>query len=495
MRRLQRCLVVSSVLFVGCGGAATPELQLVEATAEALGSLRVVRETTTLVLEGQGRTYRLGQNKSPRSDLPYYEVENYRLQVDFANERWRLRQDRTSTFLTGRPLYGVRQVYGLDGDVAYDEQSERTVRASERVAADRWAEMYHTPLGIVLLALNETSTVINLREEEGQQVVDVAAANGTQFTLFVDGETGLPSKVMSSTYHANLGDVATETLFEDYAEAGGLGGFQIRLKLPRTYTTTLDGFQISTYRVSSNTNGQIDDLAAPADVRSATAALATATVEVQEVATGVWYLTGQSHHSVLVEFDAHLALIEAPQSETRALAVIERARELYPDKPLRYVLNTHHHFDHSAGIRAAVSEGLTVITHEVNRSFLEDLIARQHSIVPDALARNPQPLTVETVVGDEPYELSDGRRTLQIYRIEGDLHCDGIVMAYLPQERILIEADAYSPASLEAPFAEGLLRNIEDRGLRVDTILPLHGGVAGLEDLESAVRTPRGRAD
>ena len=184
-------------------------------------------------------------------------------------------------------------------------------------------------------------------------------------------------------------------------------------------------------------------------------------------------MTGQSHHSVL----------------------IERARELQPDKLLQYVVNTHHHFDHSAGIRAAVSEGLTVITHEVNRSLLEDLVARQHSKVPDALARNPQPLTIETVTGDEPYELTDGRRTLQIYRIVDDLHSDGIVMAYLPAERILIEVDAYSPTSREAPFAEVLLRNIEDRGLRVNTILPLHGGVSELEDLESAVRTPGGRGD
>ena len=247
--------------------------------------------------------------------------------------------------------------------------------------------------------------------------------------------------------------------------------------------------------MSSNPNGQIDDLAASADVRSAAAAMATATVEVEEVATGVWYLTGQSHHSVLVEFDEYLALIEAPQSETRTLAVIERARELQPDKPLQYVVNTHHHFDHSAGIRAAVSEGLTVITHEVNRSFVEDLVARQHSIAPDALARNPQPLTIETVTGDEPYELTDGRRTLQIYRIVDDLHSDGIVMAYLPAERILIEVDAYSPTSREAPFAEVLLRNLEDRGLRVNTILPLHGGVSELENLESAVRTPGGRGE
>ena len=495
MRSWQRCLVVSSVLFVGCGGAATPELQLVEDAAEAIGSLRALRETTTLVIDGQGRTYRLGQNKSPRSDLPYYEVENYRLQIDFANERWRLRQDRTSTFLTGSPLHGVRQTYGLDGDVAYDTQGEDTVRASAQIAADRWAEMYRNPIGILLLALDETSSVSNLREEEGQQVVDVAGATGTQFTLFVDSETGLPSKVTSSMYHPALGDVAIETLFEDYAETGGLGGFQTRLTLPRSYTTNLDRFRVSEFRVSTNPNGSIDDLAAPVAVRSAAPATATVTVEVEEVASGVWYLTGQSHHSVLVEFEEYLALVEAPQSEARTVAVIERARALHPDKPLRYVINTHHHFDHSAGIRAVVSEGLTVVTHELNRSFFEDIVARRHSIVQDALARSPQPLTIETVTGDEMYELTDGRQTLQLYRIVDDAHCDGIVMAYLPRERILIEADAYSPTSREAPFAEVLLRNIENRGLRVNTILPIHGGVSELEDLKSAVRTARGPAD
>jgi glyoxylase-like metal-dependent hydrolase (beta-lactamase superfamily II) len=265
--------------------------------------------------------------------------------------------------------------------------------------------------------------------------------------------------------------------------------------LPRSYTTSLDRFRISAYRVSTSPNSPLDDLAVPADVRAAALTSSTVTVEVAEVASGVWYLTGQSHHSVLVEFEEFLALVEAPQSEARTLAVIARVRELHPDKPLQYVVNTHHHFDHSAGIRAVVSEGLTIVTHELNRSFFEDMVARQHSIVQDALARNPQPLTIETVTGDEMYELTNGDRTLQIYRIQGDLHCDAIVMAYLPRERILIEVDAYSPTSQEAPFAEVLLRNIEDRGLRVDTILPLHGGAADLADLESAVRTARGPAD
>ena len=486
MKRWEHRLIVSCVLFVfvGCG-AATPELQLLEDAAEAMGSLRAVGETTGVVLEGTGRTYRLGQNSTPRADLPYYEIENYRLELDFANQRWQVRQDRTTTFLTGNPLYGVRQTYGLDGDVAYDEQGDGWVRASDRVAAERWVELYHNPLGIVLLGLDETSTVSNLREEDGQQVVDIVAANGTQLTLHVDATTLHPSRVMSARYHPVLGDVTYETVFEDYAEAGGLGGFQARLTLPRSYTHNLGEDTIAEYRVGSDTQAQIGDLSAP----EAEPASDEVVVEAEEVADGVWHLTGGSHHSALIEFDEFLALIEAPQSEARTLAVIEHARGLQPEKPLQYVVNTHHHFDHSAGIRAAVSEGLTVITHDINRPFFEDMVARQHTIEPDVLAGNPQPLTLETVAADEVYELSSGRRTLQISRIAGDRHCDGIVMAYLTRERILFEVDAFSPGAAASPFAASLLENIEERDLRIDTIVPLHGpGVATLDDLESAIR-------
>lgn len=486
MRRWQLCLMVSSMLFVGCGGAATPELQLVEEAAEAMGSLRAVRETTSLALEGAGRVYRLGQNERPQAELPYYEIENYNLQLDYENTRWRLSQDRTSTYLTGNPLYGARQSYGLDGEVAYDQGGEQMVRASDQVAADRWAEMYHNPIGIVLLALDETSTVSNLRDEGGRQVVDIVAANGMVLTLSVDGGTGLPHSVTSSAAHPNLGDVSVETVFDGYEETGGLGGFQARLTLPRAYTTTMDRYTVSEYLTTTNTSPTLDNLAAPAEVQGSSP-MESVTVEVEEVAEGLWLLAGQSHHSAVVEFDDFLALIEAPRSEARTLAVIARAREFQPDKPLRYVVNTHHHFDHSAGIRAAVSERLTVITHRVNRSFFEDIVSRTHSIAPDALARSPQPLTIETVASAEPYELTDGSRVLQLFHVVDDPHAAGMIMAYLPRERVLIEVDAFSPTSQEFPFAETLLQNIEDRGLRVDTIMPLHGGLSTLDDLEAAV--------
>ena len=354
-------------------------------------------------------------------------------------------------------------------DVSPDDTAERV---SSQVARDRKAALYHSPVGIIQAATAEGATVSNLRQENGHDVVDVTTVDGDQHMLYVDSETRLPAKVMSASYNANLGDVTMETEFDTYGETGGLG-FQARLTLPRQITWKLDRFVTAEYIVSSTAvDGEIGDLAAPEEVRAAEAPTPSANVTVEEVTAGIWHLTGQSHHSVLVEFPEYLVLIEAPQNDTRTLAVIGQARELQPEKPLRYVINTHHHFDHSGGVRAAVSEGLTVITHELNRPFFEDMVARQHTIVPDALAMNPQPLAIETVPGDDRYVLEAGRQSLEIYPILNSPHADTLLMVYLPRERLLVEADVFSPGSREVPFAANLLENIEKGSLRVDRVVP-----------------------
>jgi glyoxylase-like metal-dependent hydrolase (beta-lactamase superfamily II) len=232
------------------------------------------------------------------------------------------------------------------------------------------------------------------------------------------------------------------------------------------------------------------DLAAPAAAASAPAiaGFPPVTVSVEEVAKGIWFLAGQSHHSVLVEFGDHLMLIEAPQNEARALAVIAKARELRPDKPLTHVVNSHHHFDHSGGIRAAVSEGLAVITQKTNAPFFESAAARPHTIAPDALAKNRKPLKLETV--DDVMEFKDPAMTVNVYHIAGNPHGDALLMAYFPKERILVEADAYSPGSAVQPYAANLLENVEKRHLRVDRIVPLHGTIVPFSDLVKT-RTPQ----
>jgi glyoxylase-like metal-dependent hydrolase (beta-lactamase superfamily II) len=239
---------------------------------------------------------------------------------------------------------------------------------------------------------------------------------------------------------------------------------------------------------------------APAPAQAAPAAPAAVTVQSQEVAPGVFYLTGGSHHSVAIEFADHVAVIEAPQSEARSLAVIAEVRRAVGRKPIRYLINTHHHFDHSGGLRTYVEAGVTIVTHEVNKAFYERVLspAAPRTLNPDrlALAKKAPVLKIETVTDKKV--LSDKTRTLELHHVKDNPHNDGILMAYLPAEKILVEVDLYTPLAPGAkppspvsPNTTNLVTNIEKLKLDVARILPLHGpGAATLADLYAFIGKP-----
>jgi glyoxylase-like metal-dependent hydrolase (beta-lactamase superfamily II) len=217
-------------------------------------------------------------------------------------------------------------------------------------------------------------------------------------------------------------------------------------------------------------------------------------VQTTKLAEGIYYLAGGSHHSVAVEFRDFTTLVEAPQNEQRTLAVIEAVYKAIPNKPIRYVVNSHHHFDHLGGIRAAFHEGATIVAHQSNRDFLkqEVLSYAPRTLEPDRLSLYPptefaEGYQFETV--DTKNTISDGTRTLDVYYVQGNPHAEGMLMAYLPSEKILIEADIYTPPAQDAPMppmppaaAVNLYNNIKAYKLDVTTIAPLHGRVVPFGD-------------
>src|SRR5262249_16009199 len=99
--------------------------------------------------------------------------------------------------------------------------------------------------------------------------------------------------------------------------------------------------------------------------------------------------------SVLVEMGDHLVLIEGPQDDARADAVIAEAKKLVPNKPIKYVVNTHRHFDHAGGLGALAAEGAIIITHDANKAFLDQSLAAPRTVQPDKLAKSGKKATVE----------------------------------------------------------------------------------------------------
>ena len=482
MRRTLCIVMLIAAAATGCSRS-TPEQRTINDAATALGGRDRLLAVKTLVIEGLGTQGNLGQDLTPESTLTSFNVADYKRTIDVAAGRVRTEFTRAPNFRYFAGQTRQKQVTGVDAAVGYNIAADGTAtRVPDQTASDRRAEIYHHPVTSVRAALEQGATVTNARSENGQDLVDVKTAGGVAYTLAIDSATKLPARVRSMSDNTNLGDVIVETVFGDYQATSGL-------QLPTHLTTKTDTVTAMDIRVQKQSvDAEAGDLAAPAAAASAPVppAAAPANVVVQPLAKGIWFLGGQSHHSVLVEFTDHLTLIEAPQNDVRALAVIAKARELVPGKPLNQLVMSHHHFDHSGGVRAAIAEGLTVVVHKNAAAYIEAAAKRPHTLVPDALARNAKPARVEAVDGQRV--LTDGKMTVNLYAISDSAHTDTMLMAYFPRERLLVEADMFTPGAPVAPFVNNLLENITARKLQIDRIVPLHGAVAPFSELMKTVR-------
>lgn len=469
MKRQTFLALIVCAVSTGCARPA-PEQQLANDAAAALGGAEKLRAVRTLVIEGEGTHYNLGQDIVPGASGQTYAVTQYRRAIDVAGERARTELTRVPQFTYWQGLAAQRQVQGIDKSVGYNVAASGTAsRIAAAAADDRRAEFLRHPITAVRAALDPAAQRANLRNEGAESIVDVRTSDGRAFTLAIDAATKKPTRVSTPGTNVNLGDIVITTHFADYQDVNGL-------QLPARLTTKTDDFTTAEVRATKQAvDADAGDLAAPAAVASASLPSAQApNVTVEEVSRGVWLLAGGSHHSALIEFSDHLMLVDAPQNDARTLAVIAKARELRPGKPLTHVVNSHHHFDHSGGIRAAVAEGLTVITHEGNAAFFEEIVKRPHTRVPDTLAKNPKPLKLETV-GDEKV-ITDGMMTVHLYAAPGE-HSETMLMAYLPRDRALIVIDVYESGEGPHMFAGRFIDDLKKRNLRVDRIVPLHGKI------------------
>ena len=252
--------LVAMVLTVACTRA-TPEQQIVNDAAAALGGAERVSAVKTLVLEGTGTQYNLGQDLVPGASGQTFTVSAFKRTLDVAGGRARTELTRNPNFTYFQGPAPQQQVAGIDGAVGYNVAANGTAtRAAEPLAADRRAELLHHPVTAVRAALDPMAKLSNPRTEGGQSMVDVATPGGQSFTLAIDISTKRPSKVTTRAYNVNLGDVTIGTTFDDYQEVGGL-------QLPAKLTTATDDFTTQEITLTKQeVDTEASDLAAPEDV-------------------------------------------------------------------------------------------------------------------------------------------------------------------------------------------------------------------------------------
>ena len=167
-----------------------------------------------------------------------------------------------------------------------------------------------------------------------------------------------------------VGDTKVDTRFGGYRHFAGI-------KFPSKIVQYQDGNPVLDLDITAVSVNLPVHIQTPENVRTN-----PAPVKIEKAADGVWYMTGGSHHSVLVEMKDYLIVIEGPQGDERSAAIIAEVKKTVPGKPIRYLVNTHHHFDDSSGVRAFALEGATIVTHEINRAFFERAAANTRNFSP-----------------------------------------------------------------------------------------------------------------
>jgi glyoxylase-like metal-dependent hydrolase (beta-lactamase superfamily II) len=476
-------LVGAAVLIRTASAQSSAEMKVVVAAADALGGRDRLMALRSVRVEGYGQlAAQLGGGNivgDPDAPQKWINIVDYERTIDLGSGRSRVQQRNVTGFVFARMAnYGrVRQNQVIDGTVAYNVGADgKAVRVSDTVARTRRMEMRAHPVAIIRTALAPTTKLANLRSERSSQIIDLETPEGDRLSLAVNATTSLPEWVSWVGRDENLGDVTYRTLFFGYDRVDGV-------LLPMAFTTKIDWRDVTLQTLMVDRHSidtPVGDMAAPAAVTASPAPTARPAPKATVLAPGVWFINGGSHNSVVFEFADHLTLFEAGQSNAWARAAIDLARTLSP-KPLTEVIVSHHHFDHTGGLRTAIADGLTVITHRGNEGIIREMAERKSTVDADDLGRNPKPVQLKLM--DDRLTLKDAMQEVQLVRVVRNNHMVHAIAAYLPRERLFVQADMFVLDWDLQWWGASYMATVKEYGLRIDRDVPIHGGVVPFSEI------------
>ena len=458
--------------------AQSPEMAAIRSAAVALGGVDRVKAVKTLTMEGEGANPNVGQNVTPDAPLTDWKVTEYKKVIDLEHWRLHFQQRRDAKFEFSMANIN-RQNYVLDGEISFNLDREgKPSRAAEATIRDRRIEMLNHPVAIVRAALDGYVKASHLRKEGKVDAIDLKTAQGDELTLTLDAATHRPASLRWISSSDNLADIHNETFYLDYASTGGL-------QMPRHFLNKIDFRNYTTVDLHITRNA-VDEpagnLEAPASIKAAAPPQPPPiTVDPVEAAPGVWWMKGSGNHSsTLYIFADHKTLFEAPASAAQAKVVIAKARQVVPEKPLTEIIISHHHFDHTGGLRTVVAEGLTIISHQANEQYFRELASRKATLHPDELALHPMPFKFHGV--GEKAVLKDKSMEVDLFQIKDNVHSAYNLVAWIPKYRILSQSDLFDAGWYYFLWSDNYFANLERLGLHFDRDLPVHGSIMGYDD-------------
>lgn len=475
--RTMKILAATAALGVALAGCAQqPRL---EAAAEAMGA----GDLTSIQYSGNGSHYAFGQAYEPGQRWPRFVAKTYTVAADYQAPAMRLEmlraQGEDPPRGGGAQPFAVEQrtIQVVSGTSAWTQGAQQAA-PNPGAVGDRLRALWATPHGVIKAAMAagaaaDEAGVINLTIE-GRPV---------KATL---NEQNQVARVEYQLVNSVVGDYPVEITYSDYAQFGSV-------MFPRRIVQKEDGFDTLDITVTDVQPNAAVSLPVPENVAKVTAP-PPVTAQIEKVSDGLWSVNGANTRSLVVEFKDHIGILEGPTSDARSAAANELVRKTIPNKPIRYVVNTHAHYDHAGGLRQYVAEGITVITHESNKAFFEKALVRPRTLEPDPIAKaGGKPPVIETV-GDK-HVLTDGSRTVELHYHKGNGHHTGTLVAWIPRERILLYGDGYNPPAGDeirtperGPYYAIQLVELVEQQLKLNPvrIAPVHGRLVPYENLKIA---------
>jgi glyoxylase-like metal-dependent hydrolase (beta-lactamase superfamily II) len=354
-------------------------------------------------------------------------------------------------------------------------------------ATTNWGQalnIWTTPWGFLKGAAANNATV---RQEGGQQIVSFSppnfkSASGQMYTVtgYINNQN-LVTKVETRVENAVAGDLLVEFEYSNYQNRNGV---QVpgRIVQKQAGLTTFDANITAATPNPPNLTALLTAPPAPARGGGAGGRGGRAggpppapAVEAQMLGPGVYKITG-NYTALAVDMGDHILVVESGQSDARGMAVMAAAKQAIPNKPIRFVVNSHPHFDHASGLAAAVAEGATILTHRNNEQVLERLLSGPRTLTGDSLSKVATRRTnVVEGVGDRDVRRGTNGKVVELHHIPNE-HSDGMLAVYLPAEKAVWTADitVVNPNPAQLGVVKSAVQALERLKLDYNTFIPAH---------------------
>ena len=461
---IRRALIpMFAILILPVLAAGQDAKSVIDAASKAMGAdtLRTVEYSAS------GSDFVFGQAYSPSSPWPRFTDKTYTRQINFETPASRM--DRVRMQAENPPRGGGQQ------PVRGEQMQSQTIVVSPSTPWVQQLEIWMMPHAFLRAAAMNNATLKSQRVGgKAYRVLTFTGQNKAAVNGYVNDQN-MVERVETMIDNPLFGDTAFESVYSDYKDFNGV-------KFPMHIVQRQGGYPILDLTVSDVKPNAPVNIQPPANPGGG--APQAQTTPSEKLGDGVYLILG-GYASLAIEMKDHIVVVEAPQSEERAVAVLAEAKRLIPNKPIRYVINTHHHVDHSGGIRAAMAEGATIVTHEVNKPFFEKIAAAPHTLSPDRLSAAKKKPVIETMT--EKKVLTDGNQVIELHHLAGNGHNAGLLVVYLPKIKTLLEADAYNPPAQAntppptpvSPYTANMVSAIDKLKLDVETIIPVHYAADG----------------